>query len=514
MVALLLDLGWKSALIAGFALLANHLLRRRAPAERVAVLRAALAALLILPVLAFAVPAVEVAVLPALDAAPVMRLTSAAGGVPEAVTREAPAAMPFDGLAALYYAGAALMLVRLAAGLSTLWRWTRGASPVRDPRWTAAMRASPRLRRPVRLLVSRHVAAPMSWGLAPAWVLIGPGTEQRAEQAEAVIAHELAHVRRFDWPVLMAAQLATLVFWFNPLVWLLARELARQTELAADEDALHHVARADYAQTLLSLAGGAAHPAACGMSITHSALGRRICCVLDAEAARPASRLVCAVVLISAPLAAAPLAAMQLVRAAAPVPVAAPVQMTKPTEPAPPPAIETYLPAVVPAARAADAPPVRRARRAPGLALNRSLDAVAAKPRAPLDDRAEAGRIAPRHAGLTPPPPRPPAPGTEAWAWREAIEGGQARNETRTRKLAMHRGEAVARNVKPDEQDLARAMTEAAKGLRVKAQDLEAIAADGSVAREIRGAHARAAGSLRNQADKLDIEARRKLIGG
>jgi hypothetical protein len=360
------------------------------------------------------------------------------------------------------------------------------------------------------LLVSPRVVAPMSWGLSPAWVLIGPATERRAEQAEAVIAHELAHIRRFDWPVLMVAQLATFCFWFNPLVWLLARELARQTELAADGEAIHHVARADYAQTLLSLAGGAAHPAACGMSITYSTLGRRICCVLDTNAARPASKLVCAALLVGMPLAAGPLAATQLVRAAPVFPQAAVAVETTLA-----PEVQAEPPALDPAPRIIAAPVTQRARSYRAVPKPALRAVAAVTPLGPTQpDRVV--EDAQRHAGHAPPPPRPPvpAPGSQAAAWKDAISDSRREAENRIRNVGMGRAQVAVRTAKADDRDEAGAMADAAKGLRVKAQELERVAADGSVAKPIRDAHARAAGSLRNQADRLDMEARRKLFGG
>jgi beta-lactamase regulating signal transducer with metallopeptidase domain len=502
MLAMLIDLGWKSALVAGFALLANRWMRARPPGERVAMLRAALAALLMLPLLALAAPALELAVLPAREIAPgISALTGA--GTRYTELADSPAGISIDWLSALYLTGAGLLILRLGMGLFVLARWTLAAAPTRDPRWLHAL-DSARLRRPVRLLVSPHVAAPMSWGLMPAWVLIGPGTERRAEQAESVVAHELAHVRRFDWPVLMLAQLATLLFWFNPLVWLLGRELARQTEMAADGEAIRHVARADYAQALLTLAGHPAHPAACGMSITHTALAHRICCVLDGGTGQPASRAICVALLICGPLAVAPLAAMQLVPAPSPAVASAPRQIEAAAS-----ALDRYMPKLVPAARAAEAPvpqPSRSiARRvAPVRVLRRVIPA-----RETSRDLQQASEA------MSPPrPPSPPAPGTEAFAWREAL--GRDRRiqiETRGREMAQRHARMEIHGGNADRGDLAKALTDAAKGLRVKAQELEAVAADGSVAAQIRSAHARAAGSLRNQADRLDKEARRKLGG-
>ncbi|WP_414531027.1 M56 family metallopeptidase, partial [Staphylococcus aureus] len=62
---------------------------------------------------------------------------------------------------------------------------------------------------------------------------------------------------------MLVGRLALALFWFNPFAWLLVAELARQTELAADEEAVRHVARAGYAQTLLAVAGGCGAHAAC-----------------------------------------------------------------------------------------------------------------------------------------------------------------------------------------------------------------------------------------------------------
>jgi hypothetical protein len=124
-------------------------------------------------------------------------------------------------------------------------------------------------------------------GPAPPAILIDPASAGRPGDAPAILAHEAAHIARADWLALMAARVAVALFWFNPLVWALARALVQHCEEAADARALVCCAPTDYAETLLAcLAGGSvrgrghALPAN-GMAAGHG-LTRRVHQVLDA----------------------------------------------------------------------------------------------------------------------------------------------------------------------------------------------------------------------------------------
>ena len=335
MLALLVDLGWKSALIAGLGLLAHAAMRHRPAAERAALLQAALLALLALPFFARLLPALDLAWLPALSGAAVAEapislpvMTAAAAPV------RAAGVDATDVILMLYGAGVAALLLRFVAGVWTLLRWTREARAPLDPRWQRTLdREAVGIGRPLRLLVSPRAVTPLSWGIAPAWILIGPVTHDLPDQADAVIAHELAHIRRFDWLGLVAARVVTALFWFNPLAWLIARELARESELAADADALGRVDRYDYAEALLVVAGGGlVHREANGMAFTRTALARRITAALESGTGRRMRPLVPAALLLALLGVAGPLAAARIVRAVAiaPLPPA-------PDAPLPPP---------------------------------------------------------------------------------------------------------------------------------------------------------------------------------
>ena len=105
-------------------------------------------------------------------------------------------------------------------------------------------------------MVSDAVPSPLSWGWRNPVILIDPDTLDEPEEAAAILAHEIAHVARRDWPVLMLTRIAATLFWFNPLVWLLEREVVQQAEEAADCEAARCVEPARYARTLLSLGAG------------------------------------------------------------------------------------------------------------------------------------------------------------------------------------------------------------------------------------------------------------------
>ena len=122
-------------------------------------------------------------------------------------------------VAALYAVGAILVLGHFLAGICTLWTWTRAGRPVTDAHWIATLdRLSDGGRRP-RLVCAHEVGTPLSWGLPPGAVLIGREGLARTQDAEAVLAHEIAHIRRRDWLFLALSRLALALFWFNPLLW-------------------------------------------------------------------------------------------------------------------------------------------------------------------------------------------------------------------------------------------------------------------------------------------------------
>ncbi|MGZ9113818.1 MAG: M56 family metallopeptidase, partial [Brevundimonas sp.] len=275
MIAVFLSLLVKSSLIAGLALSAAWLLRGRSAAERVMLLRAAVVLLVVAPVIALTGP--DLTIWMTAPAAPpptetfILPLTGSESAVAPPFT---PPAWPTR-LGLAWGAGVAVLLARFGLGVLTLARWTRAGDVVSDPAWTMHLARLAGGSAP-RLLASSRIASPLSWGVPPGVVLIGAAQLNQPRDAEAVLAHELAHIRRRDWLFLALSRVATALFWCNPLVWLLQAELGRLSEEAADADALRHVEPEAYARTLLGMATDFTPVAATGMTGPARSLAKRI----------------------------------------------------------------------------------------------------------------------------------------------------------------------------------------------------------------------------------------------
>jgi beta-lactamase regulating signal transducer with metallopeptidase domain len=337
-------MGWKSAVIAGAALLILNLLRSRAPADRASVLQLAVVSLLLLPLVSFALPSLQLATpmiaAPTADSfspAAAARLEPSAVITPVAMSGDvANAAAAFEPVTPAsqrlplglmlqlgYGLGVVLLLGRLAAGLLTLRRWTMRGVAVTETRWTAALdraRAAAGVEAPVRLLASDHAPSPLSWGVLRPVILIDRASLARPQYADAILAHEVAHVARRDWLSLMLSRLAVALFWLNPLVWLVERALVQDVEEAADDQAIDRVEPVAYARTLLAcVRSAAAMPAAANSMAATSGLSRRVAAILDDKRRRaPAGSLRTTLAMAACIALSGPVAALELVASDAP----------------------------------------------------------------------------------------------------------------------------------------------------------------------------------------------------
>ncbi|HJU77657.1 MAG TPA: M56 family metallopeptidase [Sphingomicrobium sp.] len=331
----LIGIALKSLLIAGVTLGLLELMKSRSAAERSWVAHIGLVALLLLAVAPLVLPSwnLEAPALLGRDAAPAAATSTvapaeAAAALPSiaptaekivATTATEPQVLsPLAAAMMLYALPAAILLLVTALALARLITLRARADVLVDGHWLSALaRAQRRMgfKHGTALLTSDELASPISWGLMRPVILLNSQAVEASGEAEAIIAHELAHVARMDWVKLLLARLATALFWFNPLVWILAREAHQLREEAADDAVLAaDIADTDYAQLLV---GVARHECpglllgAHGVAPSKNSLSRRIARVLDVRSVRgPVARSFALGMLACAVLVAAPLAAL------------------------------------------------------------------------------------------------------------------------------------------------------------------------------------------------------------
>ena len=135
--------------------------------------------------------------------------------------------------------GSLVASVRVLLGIGWLRGQLRRSQAWADPVWQARAADLSRrlgLARGVSLRVAHHLATPVTAGwlkpvvLMPATLVTG----MPADLLQALLAHELAHVRRHDYLVNLLQHAAQALLFFHPSVWWLSQRLRIERERIAD----------------------------------------------------------------------------------------------------------------------------------------------------------------------------------------------------------------------------------------------------------------------------------------
>ena len=168
----------------------------------------------------------------------------------------------------IFILGVAFMLVRLAVGIYSVWRLIHsGEMSV--------------IEEDVTLTVVSQLSSPFSW-----FGHIVASQSDVQEYRRMILSHELAHIRlHHSWDV-MAVDLALCLWWFNPAMWLLRRELQSLHEYQADEAVLDEGVDAKTYQMLLikRAVGSRLHSVA--NCLNHSNLKKRITMMCKNQSSR------------------------------------------------------------------------------------------------------------------------------------------------------------------------------------------------------------------------------------
>ncbi len=142
-------------------------------------------------------------------------------------------------LVALWAVGAGLMALRLGGGLALSLRWKRQGRPA-PGEWQTVVDALAKrmgILRPVRLLLARRGDTPMALGLWKPAVLLPVAllAQLSPEYLEALLAHELAHVRRLDYLSNLLQGIAETLLFFHPAIWWLSARIREEREELSDQ---------------------------------------------------------------------------------------------------------------------------------------------------------------------------------------------------------------------------------------------------------------------------------------
>jgi beta-lactamase regulating signal transducer with metallopeptidase domain len=258
---------WQGSAIAVLLAITQVVLKRRAAQARYLAGCAALATMLIAPLITFALlPNISAArggvstfeLATAMSSSPAsVTLPNAVSVLTQASSSNVDGTIPW--LVMAWVVGVCVLSVRLLGGWLHLRRLrTRQAEEIGEP-WIGKFEQLKRrlgISRPVQLLKSALVEVPTVIGwlrpviLLPASTITGltPG------QLESVLAHELAHVRRNDYLVNLIQRIIETLLFYHPAVWWVSKCIREERELCCDDVVVHMCGdRLNYARALASL---------------------------------------------------------------------------------------------------------------------------------------------------------------------------------------------------------------------------------------------------------------------
>ena len=139
----------------------------------------------------------------------------------------------------VWIAGVLALAVRLSVSwLHVRWlAWDRRTIPADLAAKATTLGCRLGLRSPPRVRVSEKIREAIVVGLWRPLVLLPASwlTEMTPEVLEAVIAHELAHIRRWDLWVNLLQRLVEMFLFYHPAVWWLSRRVGFEREMCTDE---------------------------------------------------------------------------------------------------------------------------------------------------------------------------------------------------------------------------------------------------------------------------------------
>ena len=151
------------------------------------------------------------------------------------------------------------LLARLVFRNINMWVRVRRASLVEHEYWLNPLEKFKNgygIKRNVKIVYGKQIQSPSTWGAFRPVILLPVNALQWPDHLiESTLAHELAHIKRFDWLVSQIARAICAVYWVNPLAWSGLKVLNANAEIACDDLALNQgIKKTHYATSLVNVA--------------------------------------------------------------------------------------------------------------------------------------------------------------------------------------------------------------------------------------------------------------------
>ena len=160
-------------------------------------------------------------------------------------------------IVALWLVGMSFFAVRLLLGLAFIRRLRAQAQPLETGQvMLQSLTDRLGLHKPVRLMASADVSVPLVVGQLKPLILFPVGliNQLSPAQTEAILAHELAHIYRYDYWLNLLQYVIEAIFYYHPVIWWIGSVVRREREHCCDDVAVALVGnRVTYARTLLAM---------------------------------------------------------------------------------------------------------------------------------------------------------------------------------------------------------------------------------------------------------------------
>lgn len=167
--------------------------------------------------------------------------------------------MWFPLLVALYVTGVAVMSIKLVMDLVQLKEIRQKQVLPIDAVWEKHLErlaAQLRIPRKVQLLISTHIQVPVMIGFLKPLILLPVAmfNNLSAEQLEAILLHELAHIKRNDYLLNIFQSIVETILFFNPFIWWITKNIRLEREHCCDDLVIaSQVQPLQYAKALVAL---------------------------------------------------------------------------------------------------------------------------------------------------------------------------------------------------------------------------------------------------------------------